>query len=198
MKTVIKIIFAIILANVSYAGYAEQKTLSFDIPTEYINDTTVESGAITEHKLYCNDGTEASILFPDTSITLNFAPRDEPYECYWETIAHNKESDPSNLTVFSVGWVKTKPPVAHPIDNNTVTLSWTAPTENTDGSELADLAGFKVYHGPDENNLNNIIEVDDPQQTQLVSNAINDHFAVTAINSSGIESRHGNIVTKVN
>ena len=31
--------------------------------------------------------------------------------------------------------------------NGTATLSWTAPTQNTDGSTLTDLAGFKIYAG---------------------------------------------------
>ena len=29
----------------------------------------------------------------------------------------------------------------------TATLSWTAPTQNTDDSALTDLAGFRVYYG---------------------------------------------------
>ena len=33
-----------------------------------------------------------------------------------------------------------------------MTLSWTAPTENTDGSQLNDLAGYKLYYGTSAGN----------------------------------------------
>ncbi len=30
----------------------------------------------------------------------------------------------------------------------TITLAWDAPTTNTDGTPLTDLAGYKIYYGP--------------------------------------------------
>ena len=40
-----------------------------------------------------------------------------------------------------------------------VSLSWTKPTQNTDGSVLTDLAGYKLYYGTDPNNLSNTIDI---------------------------------------
>jgi hypothetical protein len=39
-----------------------------------------------------------------------------------------------NLTVTAIG-------------TRSVTLSWQAPSQNTDGSPLSDLAGFRIYYG---------------------------------------------------
>jgi hypothetical protein len=33
------------------------------------------------------------------------------------------------------------------ISNGRATLSWTAPTENTDGTTLANLAGYRIRYG---------------------------------------------------
>lgn len=73
----------------------------------------------------------------------------------------------------------------------TATLSWTAPTQNTDGSALTDLAGYRVYHGTDPNALNDIIQLASAGTTtytfsQLASGT--HYFAVSAYTSSGVES----------
>jgi hypothetical protein len=64
----------------------------------------------------------------------------------------------------------------------TASLSWVAPTHNTDGTPATDLAGYRVYHGTD------VIPVTGTsyQFTGLASGGHD--FAVTAINSAGAES----------
>jgi len=37
-------------------------------------------------------------------------------------------------------------------NNGTALLSWTAPTENSDGSPLTDLAGYKIHYGSSHGN----------------------------------------------
>jgi len=80
---------------------------------------------------------------------------------------------------------------------NQVTLTWTAPTQNTDNSPLTDLAGFKVLYGLSENDLSTEISVDD---TQLVIKDLTPnttyYFAVVAVNSKDIESELSNIASK--
>ncbi len=74
-----------------------------------------------------------------------------------------------------------------------VTLSWTAPTLNTDGSPLSDLAGYNIYYGTEPGNYSVTIHVDNPGLTTYVVEYLtpNDYyFVVTAINSNGIESRY--------
>lgn len=79
-------------------------------------------------------------------------------------------------------------------------LSWTAPTENTDNSELADLAGFKIYYGNSENELVNSITIDSPDTYSLVIENLTTeqtyYFSITAFNSQGIESEQSIVASK--
>jgi hypothetical protein len=74
----------------------------------------------------------------------------------------------------------------------TVTVSWTAPTQNTDGTPMTDLVGFHIYYGPAATELINVIAVDG---AGTLSYAIGDlspgtwYIAVAAYNSEDIESR---------
>jgi hypothetical protein len=74
-----------------------------------------------------------------------------------------------------------------------VTLSWTAPTLNTDGSPLTDLAGYKIYYGTEPGHYRETIQIDNPGLTIYVVEYLSPntyYFVVTAINSSGIESQY--------
>ena len=80
-------------------------------------------------------------------------------------------------------------------------LSWVAPTEYTDNSALLNLAGFKIYYGTSEGNLIHSVSINDPSVTsyqldQLQSNTTY-YFAVTAIDSLGIESDYSATVSKI-
>jgi Fibronectin type III domain len=74
---------------------------------------------------------------------------------------------------------------------DTVTLSWAAPTENTNGSALTNLAGYVIYYGTSANALTQKISVDNVGvQTYVVSNLSpgNWYFQIVAVNSAGVES----------
>lgn len=73
-----------------------------------------------------------------------------------------------------------------------VTLTWTAPTDNEDGTALNDLAGYKIYWGRSSGNYSHMIQVDNPGiTTYVVENLSPDtyFFAAAAFNSAGSESR---------
>lgn len=75
----------------------------------------------------------------------------------------------------------------------TADLSWTAPTTNTDGTTLTDLAGFKVYYGTSSGNYG--APVDIGNQTSYTVAGLGSgtyYFSVTAYNSSGNESTISN------
>jgi hypothetical protein len=62
-------------------------------------------------------------------------------------------------------------------------LSWTPPTKNTDGTDLTDLAGFKVYYGPSSGNYPQVITIDDPMAVGWIVTGLTDgtwYFVVTA------------------
>jgi hypothetical protein len=77
-------------------------------------------------------------------------------------------------------------------------LSWTAPTENADGTALTDLAGFKVYWGSAVDELSFSAPIDNPSVSMfLIENltAAQWFFAVTAIDSAGNESALSAVVS---
>lgn len=73
-----------------------------------------------------------------------------------------------------------------------VTLSWTAPTQNEDGSALVDLAGYRIYYGTSMGNYPNRVDVSNPGLTRYVIDNLAPgtyFFVATAVNAGGIESR---------
>jgi hypothetical protein len=105
--------------------------------------------------------------------------------------------------------VATGPPVAAPSSfpspppplpgTGIATLSWTQPTENTDGSPLTDLAGYHIYYGTDSSNFTQVIDIVGPTSTSHVIRGLHTgtyYFAVTAYNGFGIESAKSNIASK--
>ena len=83
-----------------------------------------------------------------------------------------------------------------------VTLNWVAPTQNSDGSPLMDLAGYKIYYGTSSRTYDHEISIDNPgTTTYVVDNLVPNtyYFAATSLNSSGIESDYsGEAVRTVN
>ena len=78
-------------------------------------------------------------------------------------------------------------------------LSWTAPTENSDGTALTDLAGYNLYYGTSASNYPHRIRIDNPSiSTYLVENLLPDTYYVvaTSFNAVGVESAYSNMATK--
>jgi hypothetical protein len=80
-----------------------------------------------------------------------------------------------------------------------VTLSWTPPTQNEDGSALQDLAGYRIYAGTDPDSLSRVIVLGNPGLTRYVVENLTPatwHFAMTSFNRDGQESRRSATVSK--
>lgn len=72
-----------------------------------------------------------------------------------------------------------------------VTLSWVPPSENTDGSPLTDLSGYRIYYGVDPQDFSDVIDITNASLTSYVVDNLTPntwYFAATALNSSGVES----------
>ncbi len=79
------------------------------------------------------------------------------------------------------------------------TLSWTPPTEITDGSVLTDLSGYKIYYGNESGNYQMSLQIDNPGIARYVVENLTPNtyfFVLTAINSRGIESEFSNEASK--
>jgi hypothetical protein len=82
-------------------------------------------------------------------------------------------------------------PQAPTLGANTVTISWQAPSDNTDGSTLTNLSGYKIYYGGSSGEYSSSIDVPNPGLTSyLVQNlpAGQYYFTVTSYTSAGVES----------
>jgi hypothetical protein len=74
---------------------------------------------------------------------------------------------------------------------NTVTIGWTPPTENDDGTPLTDLVGFRLYYGEATQNYVGTLAIDRPNTTQHIVDNLpvgTYYFTVTAVNAAGLES----------
>lgn len=79
------------------------------------------------------------------------------------------------------------------------TLSWSAPTQNTDGTTLTNLAGFRIYYGTSAGALNQTIQVANPSVSTYVLDGLAPstyYFAVRAYTSAGTESANSNVASK--
>jgi hypothetical protein len=73
----------------------------------------------------------------------------------------------------------------------TVDLAWAPPTENTDGSALVNLNGYKIYYGHESKNYTTTITISNPGLTSYVIDSLPPgtyFFTVTATTSSGVQS----------
>ena len=95
-----------------------------------------------------------------------------------------------NLTAFNINVVAS--------GNGAATLSWTAPTQKTDGTPV-DLAGYKIYWGTSSRNYANSQSLNTPGVATYVIDGLTPatwYFAVTAVDSQGLESDYSNEATK--
>jgi len=85
------------------------------------------------------------------------------------------------------------------VGTGSATLAWSAPTQNEDGTPLADLAGYKIYYGVSQGNYPNQIRVDNPGLTSYVVDNLSPDtyfFVSTAFNNNGVESSFSNVAIK--
>ena len=85
-------------------------------------------------------------------------------------------------------------PLAQPL-----TLVWDPPTDNTNGSALVDLRAYRIYTGSTRTDLKARVTVRNPGLSSYTLEPIGSaerFFAITAINSKGVESVLSNVVYK--
>ncbi len=86
-----------------------------------------------------------------------------------------------------------------PAATGSAALSWTPPTQNTDGSPLTNLAGYVVYYGNSPTTLGNRIQISNPGLTAYTVGSLASgtyYFAIAAYSASGAESALSNVGNK--
>ena len=91
-----------------------------------------------------------------------------------------------------------------PVTSNTpprvlnATLSWVAPDQNTDGSPLTNLAGYRIYYGTQAGDLTQVIDIPTVGITEYVVDNLTVgtyYFSIRAYTSTGVESALSDIVS---
>jgi hypothetical protein len=80
-----------------------------------------------------------------------------------------------------------------------VTLDWTAPTENTNGTPLTNLGGYWIYYGTSANALTKTIQIANPGiVTYVISNLSPGtwYFAVSAYTTADVQSGRSAVASK--
>jgi hypothetical protein len=77
--------------------------------------------------------------------------------------------------------------------NKSITLSWSPPTRNSDGSSLTNLAGYTLHYGTASQDYTGSIEITAPTQTSYVVSDSNFppgtyYFAISAYNAQQVSS----------
>lgn len=80
--------------------------------------------------------------------------------------------------------------------SGTASLNWTQPTQNTDGTILTDLAGYKLYYGTDPNNLTNTIDIPNGNTLSYTIQGLTAgtlyYFNMSSYNTSNVEGPRTN------
>jgi hypothetical protein len=87
----------------------------------------------------------------------------------------------------------------NPEKKSMVTVSWTAPTQSTNGTALSNLAGYRVVYGASPSQMNQKLELPGATMTTVLIEELTSgtyYFAVKAYTSSGIESELSEVTYK--
>jgi hypothetical protein len=78
-------------------------------------------------------------------------------------------------------------------------LSWIAPTHNTNGTLITDLAGYHIYYGTNADDLSTTIDVVGGESTTYTVTGLSAgtyYFSVVAYNAEGMDSPDSNLESK--
>lgn len=97
------------------------------------------------------------------------------------TVSDGQASD--SLSAFSIEVMD--------VATGSATLTWTPPTENSDGSPLTDLAGYELHYGRSPDTLDQFVMLDNPSLSRYVVENLSAgtwYFSLVTVNSRGITS----------
>jgi len=106
------------------------------------------------------------------------------------TISVSDGTSSASLAAFSIS-------VTQPASGN-ATLIWSAPTQNTNGTPLTNLAGFHIYYGTSAGNLNQSVQLANPALTSYVLSGLAAgtwYFSINDYTTAGTESAVSNIAS---
>ena len=100
-------------------------------------------------------------------------------------------ADPAPTSGSTTSGSTTSTATPPPASSSNISFSWVAPTENSNGSPLTNLAGYKIHYGTASQDYTQVVAVNNPSLNRYVLDSLPSgtwYFAITAYNSAGIES----------
>jgi hypothetical protein len=85
----------------------------------------------------------------------------------------------------------TPPPTSTTTSSTAVTLGWVAPTQNSNGTPVTDLAGYKIHYGTASEDYTQVVSITNPSLSRYVLDSLASgtyYFAISSYNSQGVES----------
>jgi hypothetical protein len=110
----------------------------------------------------------------------------------WSGGTWASSSDPLTVTTSGGGSGTTT-------TTGTASVSWDAPTQDTNGAALTDLAGYTIHYGTSASTLTQTIQVPNPSATSYVVNNLSAgtyYFAVAAYTTTGTVSAQSAVHSK--
>jgi len=87
-----------------------------------------------------------------------------------------------------------------PDSTGSAAMQWTVPTQNTDGSPLTDLAGYRIYYGTSSTSLDHSVDVNPATITSYtiagLSRGVTYYFAIASVNTAGVSSDISSVISK--
>lgn len=133
----------------------------------------------------CNDPSTTSASDPAASTTSAT-----------DSISSSTTSSVASSSPTSTGSTSTSTP---PATAKSVDVTWTAPTVNTNGSALTDLAGYIIYYGTSPTSLTKSVSVPSAGATDHVVQGLTGgtwYFAIKAYTSGGLQSSYSSMVSR--
>jgi hypothetical protein len=94
-------------------------------------------------------------------------------------------------TTTSGSSTTTAPPTSTTTSSSVVTLGWVAPTQNSNGTPITDLAGYKIHYGTSSQDYTQVVSIANPSLSRYVLDSLASgtyYFAISSYNSQGTES----------
>ena len=113
------------------------------------------------------------------------------------------DTAPGKTSGGSTGGSSTLTPPAKPSGSasTSISLVWEAPTQNSDGSPITNLAGYKIHYGTSSSDYTETVALNNASLNRYVVDNLKSgtyYFAITAYNAQGLESPlSGEIATSV-
>jgi len=107
--------------------------------------------------------------------------------------------DGANNTVAANGTSSTSSAGNVPTGSGMATLTWQAPTTDTSGAALTNLAGYRIYYGMSASNLSQTVQLSNTGIQTYVIDALGPgtwYFAIKAVTGTGAESALSDVVSK--